>query len=43
MNKEKQNKQKKEIDQLMERREVEIQALKKILLAFNKDKVKEKK
>ena len=43
MNKEKQNKQKKEIDQLMERREVEIQALKKILLAFNKDKLKEKK
>lgn len=43
MSKEKQIKKEKKIIELMEQRDVEIQALKKILVAFEKDKTNEKK
>ena len=43
MSKEKQNKKEKRIIELMEQKEVVIQALKKILVAFENDKTKEKK
>jgi len=42
MSKEKQSTKEKKIIELMEQRDVEIQALKKILTAFEKDKTKEK-